>query len=872
MNTLTQEQAENLSLIRVSWYNNAKDNKGSVISINAAIEIIRSMRHNDVIEKIRSLEPGKEKDELKKKLPGITWSGFFDTTRAKNKLTDHSGLICIDIDKLHEDEFDQVRESLEIDRHTYCVFTSPSGNGLKVLFVVEPEQILNNDQHLQAYLYIQNYLKITHDIEVDESGKDSSRLCFFSSDNSIYVNETCQYFTLEECEDFAESSKVVVDAPKKATAKSNDKPSKKKSPSELTLSDKLDKVFHFTNNKTQYGEHNRNNYIHLFACNACREGIDEADCLGYCLQEFSEHPENEQKATIASAYRANAALFGQNSLENFIANKKSSLNGKGTGNSSADKYNPLFSTNKDVNTNVQFWYVQTTMDRATGEEKEEIKFSYDSFIAFLETNGFFRYDIGENFQFIRIVGKIVYNVDERKIRDFVFEFLRSDEQLKRVREMMRRSSKTYMSSSVLEGLKSFPLEIQRDTKTTCYLFFKNGYLEITADGFTMKDYSTLQNHVWHKTIIDKDFKPCTKEEMIKSDVYRFFSLAINKIDPTELEKYKVLPKKEIPADNEDKYIVSEEEWQGHLKRLRSTHTGIGYMIHNYKDPGLTKAFTATDKQIGSAFDSNGGSGKSLTCKFIASVRSVCLIDGHNFRFDNEFGFSKFNMGDSVINFNDVRSSFDFSKLFTMMTEEFNFRKMRMDTITVPFEDSPKIFISTNFTLKGEGSSFRRRQHIVEFTDYFNDTNRPETFFNRQFFYDWDEIEYGKFYTCMANCVRKFLKEGLVDFPMENYAIRKLIQQAGEDFVDWCDSFIVPGQEYQKLDLLTQFKLNIPGHQFAKDNKTHSFTKSLKMWADAKKLLLNAHKKDGRDKRGHVEFMTFTYPTEAMKGMSTDLPF
>lgn len=871
MKTLTPEQANELSLIRVSWYYGAKDNKGTVISINAALEMIGSKKYEDRIKEIRSVGPGAEKDELKRRLPGVTWSGFFDPTRAKNNLRDHSGLICIDIDKLSPDELDKIAGKLRSNIHTYALFTSPSGNGLKVLFVIQPDVKIDNAQHLSAFLYIQNYLRSLHGIEIDESGKDSSRLCFLSSDGKIYVNEECEYFTLAEIEEFQNESKSVeTKAPKKVVKKSNDKP--RSNTGEITLSDKLDKVFLFTNKKTDYVEGNRNNYIHLFACNACRAGIDEDDCIGYCLQEFYDVPEVEQKATIKSAYVANAADFGKNSYENFIANKKKNHDGATNNSNDNNQSSIIHSSNKEVNTQIKFWYVQTSRDRATGEEKEEIKFSYDSFIAFLEKNGFYRYDIGENFQFIRIQGKIVYNIDERKIRDFVFEYLRSNEDLQKVREMMRRSAKTYMSSSVLEGLKSFQLDIQRDTKNECFLFFKNGFMEITCSGYQMKDYSNLEKYVWEKTIIDLEYKPVTEEEMLLSDVYRFFSLAINKIDPKDLPQYQVLAKKDIAPDNENPLIIAEEEWKKCLTRLKSTHTGIGYMIHNYKDPSLTKAFTATDKQIGSAFDSNGGSGKSLTCKFISKVRPVCLVDGHNFKFDDQFCFSKYNMGDTIINFNDVRATFDFSKLFTMMTEEFNFRKMRMDTITVPFEDSPKMFISTNHTLKGEGSSYRRRQHIVEFTDFFNDQNSPQSYFGRQFFHDWDAMEYSRFYTCMANFVKKFLRDGLVDFPMENYAIRKIIQHAGEEFVDWCDAVIIPGTEYQKLDLLVQFKTNLPGHQFAKDNKTHSFTKALKMWADAKRLLLNAHKKDGRDKRGHVEFMTFTWPGDGKKDESTQLPF
>lgn len=870
-NYITKEEFELITELKISFYESAKDNKGSLISVGAALMFIKEEKIIDKIKAIRNADNNDAKSDLKKKLPGVTWSGFFDTGRAKNKLTDHSNLICIDIDKLDNDTLVDYRQKLSTDPYTFSLFTSPSGNGLKVIFVIEPTFRLSNEMHLSSYLYIQSYLKKTHSIDIDESGKDSSRLCFLSSDKDLYINHCCEFFSMSDISMLSEEKTPTV---RKQVKKVEENTNSTNIPS---LAEKIDRMVSFTDKKMSYSEGNRNNYIHLFAANCCREGIEQQDCVDFCLSSFADYNESEMLSTIKSAYTANSANFGKNSLENFIKNKRQN-GGSSTSTTSANNNTDIHSFGRNdrivndfgVDISVNFWYTKVTTDRITREEKEETKFSYDSFIKFLENNGFYRYDIGDNYQLIRIVGRIVYNVDDRKIRDFVFEFLRSSDDYRFVREMMRRNAKSYMSMGVFEGLKSFPLKIQKDTQHECFLFFKNGCLKITADKWELVDYSKIDNYVWNKSIIDKDYKHCEFSDVVQSDAYRFFSLAINKIDPLKANEIQIFPKDEIPVDNDNPNIISEDEEKAIKKRHLSTLTGIGYMVHNYKDPGLVKAFTATDKKIGSVYDSNGGSGKSITCKLLQQVRPVCLIDGQNFRWEDQFCFSKFNLGDSIVNFNDVRPTFDFSKLFTMMTEEFNFRKMRMDTIVVPFDDSPKIFLSTNHTLKGEGSSYRRRQHIVEFSDFFNDNNTIQSYFNRQFFYDWDDEEYSRFYACMAYCVKLFLEKGLVPFPMENYAIRKIIQYAGEEFVDWCDEVIIPGTEYQKNDLIVQFKQNLPGHQFSKDNKTHGFTKSLKMWAEAKHMLVNAHKKDGRDKRGHVEFMTFTHHGEPVK--TEKLPF
>ena len=77
-------------------------------------------------------------------------------------------------------------------------------------------------------------------------------------------------------------------------------------------------------------------------------------------------------------------------------------------------------------------------------------------------------------------------------------------------------------------------------------------------------------------------------------------------------------------------------------------------------------------------------------------------------------------------------------------------------------ESPKISITTNYTVKGEGSSHLRRVFEVEMAGYFNDKNTPEDEFGHLLFSDWNDEEWSKFDNFMLRCVQYYLNNGLVE--------------------------------------------------------------------------------------------------------------
>ena len=119
----------------------------SLRNISKALERIKEGNSKILIDQVRSAVDKESRNLLKKKLPAICFSGEF-SSRADNAVTKHSGFICLDFDG-YIDEYDMgiARDYLCEDKYSYSVFTSPSGNGLKVIVKI-PEDVDNHKNYL----------------------------------------------------------------------------------------------------------------------------------------------------------------------------------------------------------------------------------------------------------------------------------------------------------------------------------------------------------------------------------------------------------------------------------------------------------------------------------------------------------------------------------------------------------------------------------------------------------------------------------------------------------------------------------------------------------------------------------------------------
>lgn len=172
--------------------------------------VVCDLDYKQVLEKIRS--GGKTKQQVlhvrdiyqkegkseryskeKKKLPGITFSGNFGYRDKLNLLT-ATGFIVADLDSL--EDVDSAFNKLSEDKHTWFVFRSPSNDGLKCAF---RDKNIKTVRDLERFYYaIEAYFKQIYNLKTDPACKDISRLCFFSYDPDIYINEDPLFFDVSD--------------------------------------------------------------------------------------------------------------------------------------------------------------------------------------------------------------------------------------------------------------------------------------------------------------------------------------------------------------------------------------------------------------------------------------------------------------------------------------------------------------------------------------------------------------------------------------------------------------------------------------------------------------------------------------------------
>jgi len=163
------------------------------LAMPVILEQIKDGRFKSQVEPLRALlqQGNKEEyDKKKKSLPSFTPSGTFNSRRILPNLNHYSGCIIIDIDKLTPEQLSKAKSTAIEIPFTYACFISPSNNGLKILVKVDSKPIF----HKQAFNQVKEHYETLLQIPIDPSGKDITRLCFFSYDEDLYLNTYSEIF------------------------------------------------------------------------------------------------------------------------------------------------------------------------------------------------------------------------------------------------------------------------------------------------------------------------------------------------------------------------------------------------------------------------------------------------------------------------------------------------------------------------------------------------------------------------------------------------------------------------------------------------------------------------------------------------------
>lgn len=383
--------------------------------------------------------------------------------------------------------------------------------------------------------------------------------------------------------------------------------------------------------------------------------------------------------------------------------------------------------------NEEFW---------SKNEKGNYSLNNKRFKDFLESHDFFKNspNEGSTFDFIQKQGIFLKLIYEKDIKDFVIEWIEENQCDEGVFNLMTGNLK-FFKRDYLSLLKSKPIDVLKDTKDECYLFYKNCIVKVTKDNKEVISYSDVNMAIWRDQVINRDYYP-TDHHLSE---YRTF---IWKIAGQDEKKYKAF------------------------------ETVIGYLLHSFKTNSNNKAIIFNDEVISDS--PNGRSGKGLFWNALKQLRKVQALDGKTFDFNKSFPYQSVSTDCQVLVFDDVRKSFNFENLFSVITEGITIEYKGKDSIKLDVTESPKIIITTNYTIQGDSASFNARKYEVEMSSYFNDKYTPIMEFGHELFNEWSDDEWANFDNYMMECISIYLREGLLDMPLKNLDYRKLIDQIGNE--------------------------------------------------------------------------------------------
>jgi len=372
----------------------------------------------------------------------------------------------------------------------------------------------------------------------------------------------------------------------------------------------------------------------------------------------------------------------------------------------------------------------------------------------------------------------------------------------------------------LKSIKSlYELLPLSDTRHNAYRFFQNGWIEITKDSISdLKSYGAIPDgrFVWNSQIIPHDYKVVETRASLQAQRKKVMD---DRVHPVTGAKLKGLPEISRACEEIDKKLktLSIKEPSTHyrdfitnLSRDRKREIcedtfdrlklAIGYLSHGYNIPSNRKAVVAVER-FHAGMDRNsamGGTGKSILFKTLKGLVNYVELNGKEFTKNRQdpFTYSPVQFSTQLVHFADADSKyFHTERLFNQISDDFSVRKRGGMLFSIPCDNAPKVCVSSNNPLKGTGTSYDRRQFIVEIGGFYRDLMEQENLTPNQYHGnkhiatpDWEEEDWVEYFRFIFECIQLYLTQpnGLPHTRgTADYDYRKLVEETdSEDMSDW----------------------------------------------------------------------------------------
>jgi len=438
-----------------------------------------------------------------------------------------------------------------------------------------------------------------------------------------------------------------------------------------------------------------------------------------------------------------------------------------------------------------------------------IKMDFFKVFQLLKAKGvrLFQQNQNSNTEVVQVKNNIVTLIDKEGVFKIVSSYIKSIECSDFLKSQFTnaflKSTGVFLTKTNIHYLDTLDKPFVTDTPKSSFFFYSNGCIEVTKNDISLKLHSDLKGLIWNTQIVEHEIQ-LEDIEKCKLCIFNKFLLDISRNENT---------------------IETE-------KRHLAIQIALGYLLHGYKDPRGTKAIILSDASLD---DNAGGRGKGIIIQAIKKVRATVIEDGKQFK-QGPFAYSNINPDTKIYALDDIRKNFEFEGLFSLLTGDWVIQKKYQNKSSIDYMDSPKVLISTNNSIYGEGTSHDRRKFEFELSETFGINHTPEDKYGLLF--SWESEEWNRFYIFMMLCVKNFLTKGKLSTVNSICSTeKKLRQTVSIEFIAFMEGLSLD-HEFNKKTMLEEFKRSC---DYRRDLFQKSFTKWIHLYCEARGLELSERK-------------------------------
>ncbi len=213
---------------------------------------------------------------------------------------------------------------------------------------------------------------------------------------------------------------------------------------------------------------------------------------------------------------------------------------------------------------------------------------------------------------------------------------------------------------------------------------------------------------------------------------------------------------EFIGPQSDFYTFINESSESNASLIKKLCT-IGYILCNKLDRNPAKhrsyGFICVNEEKGAYCN-----GKSLFAKALGLFCVCERLSRKNLR--NSFGLSGVTGATQIVVIDGFDGNTSIRPFYTLCTSPWLIQRKTQPVLLIESAKSPHLILTSSASvaeLPSDGS-FRRRFVSLEFSSYWNESNRIEKYFGHAFFDEWSKEQWHMFDNFMFYCVLEYLRD------------------------------------------------------------------------------------------------------------------